>query len=124
MTSLFPRLNRLLFLIESLPITCRTESCNNKAFITLKLDVSKAYDRVEWKFLQMLLLRLGVPLNFVDLLNGYQFGHLVPERGLRQGDPLSRYLFICVVEAFIVLLYQEKREGRIYQGDPPSLLCR
>lgn len=36
--------------------------------MTLKLDVSKAFDRAEWKFLRMLLLRLGLPLIFVELI--------------------------------------------------------
>lgn len=94
--------------------------------MTLKLDVSKAYDRVEWVFLRKVLLRLGLPQKFVDLImlavtsvsysflmNGLQFGRFVPERGLRQGDPLSPYLFICVVEAFIGLIDFAVQEGRI-----------
>lgn len=74
----------------------RTKARSKKDFMTLKLDISKAYDRVEWDFLRSILLRLGLPLAFVELimlyvssvtyaylLNGFQFGHLVPERGLR-----------------------------------------
>lgn len=95
-------------------------------FMTLKLDVSKAYDRVEWAFLRLMLLRLGLVEYFVDLimscvssvtysflLNGSQFGFLQPSRGLRQGDPLYPYLFICVVEAFIVLISQAEWNGQI-----------
>lgn len=94
--------------------------------MTLKLDVSKAYDRVEWSFLRRTLLRLGLNNYFVDLImtcvttvtfsflmNGVQFGFLQPSRGIKQGDPLSPYLFICIVEAFIALIAQAERRGEI-----------
>lgn len=95
-------------------------------YMTLKLDTSKAYDRVEWIFLRKVLLRLSLTNHFVDLnmmcvtsvsyafmLNGAQFGLLQPGRGLRLGDPLSPYLFICMVEAFIALIQREERQGFI-----------
>lgn len=104
----------------------RTKSCSKNEYVTVKLDVSKAYDRVEWSFLRPLLLRIGLPQSFVDLimlsvssvtysymLNGLQFGNLAPERGLRQGDPLSPYLFICVVEAFLALIARAEEDGQI-----------
>lgn len=94
--------------------------------MTLNLDVSKAYDRVKWIFLYKVLLRLGLTRKFVDLIrlyvtivsysylmNDFQFGRLMRERGLRQGDPLSPYLFICVVEAFIRLIEVVAQQGRI-----------
>lgn len=75
----------------------RTSSQSKHDFMTLKLNVSKAYDRVEWIFLQKVILHLGLPHKFVDLImlsvtyvsysflmNGFQFGRLLSASGIRQ----------------------------------------
>ena len=85
--------------------------------MALKLDISKAYDRVEWSFFNQTLLRLGFSPNWVDLImrcvsiaslsviiNGVPKGMIQPERGLRQGCPLSSYLFIICAKAFSNML--------------------
>lgn len=72
------------------------------------------------------LLRIGLHSTFVDiimtrttsisysfLMNGTQFGLLQPSWGIRQGDPLSPHLFICVVEAFLALIRQAEHRGDI-----------
>lgn len=95
-------------------------------YMALKLDISKAYDRVEWLFLKKVLFHLGFPARLVDLiflcistvsysflLNGAQFGYLIPARGLRQGDPLSPYLFICCVEIFIRMMESSVARGSL-----------
>ncbi|KAL0444623.1 UNVERIFIED_CONTAM: putative mitochondrial protein [Sesamum latifolium] len=92
----------------------------------LKLDMSKAYDRVEWVFLEHTLKRLGFHERFVSLvmlcvstcsfsflLNGRQFGWLKPGRGLKQGDPLSPHLFIICAEVFSRLVKAAELSGRI-----------
>lgn len=86
-------------------------------YMALKLDMSKAYDRIEWDFLREILLKMGFSQWWVSLVlkcvtsvkytithGEHDMGPIVPTRGLRQGDPLSPYLFIICVEGFSALL--------------------
>lgn len=52
-------------------------------------------------------------VSYSFLLNGSQFGSLVSSRGIRQGDPLSPYLVICCVEAFIKMVESGVGGGRL-----------
>ncbi|KAL0011249.1 hypothetical protein SO802_006357 [Lithocarpus litseifolius] len=92
----------------------------------LKLDISKAYDRVEWHFLHRIMEKLGFPAVWIDrvmscvtttslsiLINGKSYGLIHPSRGIRQGDPLSPYLFLLCAEGFTALLKKAESEGRI-----------
>ncbi|KAL0342713.1 UNVERIFIED_CONTAM: hypothetical protein Scaly_1933900 [Sesamum calycinum] len=82
----------------------KISSWAKKGFVVLKLDMSKAYDRIQWSIFRHVLLRLGFESDIVNLimllvtsisysltLNAPQFGYFRPEQRICQEDPLSPY---------------------------------
>lgn len=101
----------------------------------LKLDLSKAYDRVDWSFLGLVLQAFGFDQkvckiisqlvstsSLAILVNGSPLYFFKPTRGLREGDPLSSILFIILAECIGRLIKKTKMDGRI-KGLKPSSKC-
>lgn len=88
--------------------------------------MNKAYDRVEWDFLEAALLRFGFDPQWVNLilicvssvsysivLNGNVGSFFRPKRGLRQGDPLSPYLFLIISEVLSLRISKAINVGHL-----------
>ncbi|GKV28903.1 hypothetical protein SLEP1_g37891 [Rubroshorea leprosula] len=89
-----------------------------------KVDFEKAYDRVSWAFLDYMLRRMGFnhvwcqwmkecmqSASISILVNGGTTKQFSPSRGLRQGDPLSPFLFLLIVEGLNGLISSAKEKG-------------
>jgi hypothetical protein len=106
--------------------TMDTRLKGREGFMAMKLDMSKAYDRLEWDFLEEMMRKLGFDNRWVNLLmscvctvsyailiNGQPFGQLIPTQGIRQGDPLLPYFFILCAEAMSTMIQHSACEGSI-----------
>lgn len=103
-----------------------TKDCHN-GYLAIKTDISKAYDRVEWNFLEKVWYQMGFDNKWITwimecvrtvsyevLINGSPHGHIQPSRGLRQGDPLSPYLFLFCAEVLSQMIDKEIADKRIH----------
>ncbi|KAG7585751.1 Pentatricopeptide repeat [Arabidopsis thaliana x Arabidopsis arenosa] len=90
---------------------------DRKGWMLLKLDLEKAYDRIRWDFLEDTLKTVGLSEKWrrwimqcvsgpsmAVLWNGEKTAPFTPSRGLRQGDPLSPYLFVLCLERLCHLI--------------------
>ena len=93
-----------------------------------KLDIEKTYDSINWKFLMKVLLKMVFGSRWMDwmwwcistakfsiLINGVPASFFSNSKGLRQGDPLSLYLFVLGMEVFSTLL-RRAGEGGFLSG--------
>lgn len=97
-----------------------------EALMAIKLDISQAYSRVEWVYLKAMMKKMGFHDNWISLMmmcvtivlysvliNEEHKGRITPSRGLRQGDPISPYLFLLCVKGLTAMLKKEEAAGHI-----------
>jgi hypothetical protein len=104
----------------------QTGGAARSKFCAYKLDMAKAYDRVDWSFLEGVLAKLGFQSKWIRWVmacvtsvrysirfNGHMLDSFSPSRGLRQGDPLSPYLFLFVADGLSCLIRKEIESGAL-----------
>jgi len=97
----------------------------------LKVDLKKAFDSVHWEYILNMLKAMCFPSHFIRLIgecitttrfsvcvNGETCGFFKGTKGLRQGDPLSPYLFVLAMEGFTQMLTKSYNNNLI--GRHPS----
>lgn len=95
-----------------------------KGGMVIKIDLEKAFDRVEWSFIKVILEHFHFPLPLIKIvmacissssisipLNGGMLKSFRPSRALRPGDPFSPYIFILCMEFLGLLMNESCQDG-------------
>ena len=95
-------------------------------YMAIKIDLEKAYDKIEWSFIREMLVKANFPPDLRDIImshvstvstsilfNGETLDPIYPSRGIRQRVPLSPYLFILCMD-FLVQLIEEKYNAKLW----------
>ena len=104
----------------------KRSGATKRCSMAVKTDMSNAYDRLEWNFIEAVMRRLGFhdslcgwimrlisSVTYSILFNGEAQGLICPSRGIRQGDPLSPYIFILCSEVLSGLCTKAQSIGSL-----------
>ncbi|MCH95123.1 LINE-1 reverse transcriptase like, partial [Trifolium medium] len=102
---------------------------SGRSCLVLKVDFEKAYDSVDWGFLEYMLQRFGFGAKWIEwikacvfsgnlsvLVNGTPTLEINIQRGLKQGDPLAPFLFLLVAEGFAGLM-RSAVDKNLFKGE-------
>ena len=104
----------------------KTSKAEKRCSMAVKTDMSKAYDKLEWDFISLVLQQHDFHPRWIDrvlqcistvtysfLINGLPRGNVLLSRGIRQGDPLSPYIFILCSEVLSSLCNRAQEDGSL-----------
>lgn len=96
----------------------------NKCYFAIKIDFTKAYDKINWEYIWNILVEIGLPDSMKNLImhgvssidininwNGSLGDYFYPQYGIRQGDPISPYLCVLCMDKLSHLIEHEVRNN-------------
>jgi hypothetical protein len=102
-----------------------TKMRSNVGFFVIKVDLSKAYDRLNWEFIHKVLVEVKLPIEMINVImncitsvqsnvlwNGSRSDFFPPYCGVRQGDPMSPYLFVLCMDKLSHLIAEAVEDGQ------------
>jgi hypothetical protein len=96
-----------------------------KGYFAIKVDLAKAYDMLRWDFISHTLQEVGLPMSMINIImqgvtsvttnvnwHGARTSYFSPHRGIRQGDPMSPYIFVICMDKLSHLISHAVNQGK------------